>query len=51
MNDATHLADSLRVIETFFGALRAAQWDSAAGMIDPDMAISVRDSELASLIA
>jgi len=51
MNDGKRISDALQMIETFFGALRAAQWDSAAGMIDPDMTIAFRKSELASLIA
>jgi len=51
MNNVKNLSAALQVIDAFFGALRDAQWDSAAGMIDPDMASAFRKSELASLLA
>ena len=51
MTDRKSVGAAVKLVETFFGTLEAARWDAAAAMVDPGLAATFRNSELASLIA
>lgn len=51
MDDDSNIRTAIRLAEHFFAAIDTRQWDAAAEMVDAELAVRFRETELASVIA